>query len=134
MTPATRSRGPTDPVIRISPGSIPHSQQRRTRSVQTNLFGRTSDDPAAGFRCHMRQLADELRAETGEERRISEDEGDLVTGNPVEEEPADEEEEDDADEEDENEEEEEDPGYGNSGDDVRGNFPQRALKAISNLY
>ena len=33
----------------------------------------------------MRQLADELRAETGEERRISGDEDDLATGNPVEE-------------------------------------------------
>ena len=33
----------------------------------------------------MRQLADELRAETGEERRISGDEDDPVTGNPVEE-------------------------------------------------
>ena len=53
VTPATASRGPTDPVIRISPGSIPSSQQRRTGSVQTNLFGRTPDDPPAGFRCHM---------------------------------------------------------------------------------
>ena len=33
----------------------------------------------------MRQLANELRAETGEERRISGDEDDSVTGNPVEE-------------------------------------------------
>ena len=33
VTPATGSRGPTDPVIRISPGSVPSSQQRRTGSV-----------------------------------------------------------------------------------------------------
>ena len=33
----------------------------------------------------MRQLADELQAKTGEEQRISEDEDDPVTGNPVEE-------------------------------------------------
>ena len=65
----------------------------------------------------MRQLADELLAETSEKRRISGDEGDPVIRNPVEEEAADEEEEDDADEEDEDEEEEEDPGYGNSRDD-----------------
>ena len=72
----------------------------------------------------MLQLADQLRAETGEERRISGDEGDPVTGNPVEEvaaevgeeqEAADEEEDETEDEEE--EEEEEDPGYGNSGDD-----------------
>ena len=67
----------------------------------------------------MRQLAAELRAETGEKRRVSGDEDDPVTGNPVEEEAADEEEEDedDAYEEDEDKEKEEDPGYGNSGDD-----------------
>ena len=72
----------------------------------------------------MRQLADELQAETGEERRISRDEDDPVTGNAVEEAAAEvegepeagneEEEEDKAADEDE---EEEDPGYGNSGDD-----------------
>ena len=69
----------------------------------------------------MQQLADKLRAETGEERRISRDEGDPVTENPIEEvavevgeeqEAANEEE-----DETEDEEEEEDPGYGNSGDD-----------------
>ena len=38
-TPATGSRGPTDPVIRIPPGSVPQSQPRRAGSVQTNLFG-----------------------------------------------------------------------------------------------
>ena len=67
----------------------------------------------------MRQLADELRAETGEERRISGDEDNPATGNPVEETAAEpgarsqEEEEEEAEDEDE---EEEDPGYGNSGD------------------
>ena len=117
MTPATGSRGPTDLIIRISPGSIPRSQPRRVRSIQTNLFGGTPDDPAAGFRRHMRQLADELRAETGEERRISGDEDDPVTGNPVEEtaaevegEPEAENEEEEEDEAADEDEEEEDPG------------------------
>ena len=120
MTPATGSRGPTDPVIRITPGSVPRSQPRRPGSVQTNLFGETPDDPAAGFCRHMRQLADELRAETGEERRISGDEDDPVTENPIEETAAEpeagneEEEEDEAADEDE---EEEDSGLSNSGDD-----------------
>ena len=101
------------------------SQQQRTGSVQTNLFGGTPDDPAAEFRRHMRQLAAKLRAETGEEWRVSRDEDDPITGNPVEEEAADEEkeneDEDDADEEDEDEEKEEDPGYGDSGDDDEDN-------------
>ena len=124
MTPATGRRGPTDPVIRISPGSVLRNQLRRAGSVQTNLFGGTPDDPAAGFRRHMRQLADELRAETGKERRISGDEDDPVTSNPVEETAVgvegeleaenEEEEEDEAANEDE---EEEDPGYGNARDD-----------------
>ena len=69
----------------------------------------------------MRQLVAELRAETGEERRISGDEGDPVTRNPVEEVAAEvQEEHEAADEEEgetEDEEEEEDLGYGNSGDD-----------------
>ena len=60
----------------------------------------------------MRQLADELRAETDEERRISKDEDDPVTGNLVEEAAAEVEGEPEAG----NQEEEEDPGYGNSGD------------------
>ena len=118
-TSATGSRGPTDPVIRITPSSVPRSQPRRPGSVQANLFGGDPDDPAAGFRHHMRQLADELRAETGEERRISGDEDNPATGNPVEETAAEpgagsqEEEEEEAADEDE---EEEDPGYSNSGD------------------
>ena len=122
VTPATGSQGPTDPIIRITPGSVTRSQ-RRTGSVQTNLFGRTSEDPAARFCRHMRQLVDELRVETGEERRISGDEDDPVTENPVKEDAADEEEEDEEEEdkeeedEDEDEEEEEDPGYSDSGDD-----------------
>ena len=119
VTPATGSRGPTNPVIQITPSSVTRIQQRRTGSVQTNLFGRDTKDPAAGFRLHMRQLADELRAETGEEKRISGDEGDPITGNPVKEEAADEEEEDDA--EDEDKEEEEDLGYGDSRDDDEDN-------------
>ena len=74
----------------------------------------------------MRQLADELRAETGEEQRISGNEDDPATGNPVEEIAAEpgagsqEEEEKEVSDEDE---EEEDPGYGNSGDDDDGDSP-----------
>ena len=119
-TPATGSRGPTDPVIRITPSSVPRSQPRRPGSVQAILFGGDPDDPAAGFPHHMRQLANELRAETSEEQRISGDEDDLATGNPVEETTAEpgagsqEEEEEEAPDEDK---EEEDPGYDNSGDD-----------------
>ena len=123
VTLTTGSRGSTDPVIRITPGSVTRSQQQQTGSVQMNLFGGTPDDPAAGFRRHMRQLAVELQAETREEQRVSGDEDDLVTENPVGEETADEEEEDedDADEEDEDKEKEEDPGYGDSGDDDEDN-------------
>ena len=64
-------------------------------------------------------MADELRAETGKEQRISGDEDYPATGNPVEEIAAEpgagsqEEEEEEVVDEDE---EEEDPGYGNSGD------------------
>ena len=65
-TLAIGNLGPIDPVIRITSGSVTRSQ-RRTGSVQTNLFGGTLEDPTAGFRRHMRQLVDELRAETGEE-------------------------------------------------------------------
>ena len=103
----------------MTPGFVTRSQQHRTGFVQTNLFGGTPDNPTAGFRRHMTQLAAELRVEIEEERRVSGDEDDPITGNPVEEEVADkeEEDEDDADEEDEDEEKEEDPGYGNSGDD-----------------
>ena len=74
----------------------------------------------------MRQLADELRAKTGKERRISGDEDDPATGNPVEETAAElgsgspEEEEEEAADEDE---EEEDPGYGNSGDNDDNDSP-----------
>ena len=117
MTPTTGSWGPTDPVIRITLGSVTRSQQRRTGSVQTNLFGRTPDDPAAGFCRHVKQLAAELRAKTGEDRRISKGEDDSIADNPVEEGAKDEDDnDDDADEDNEDEEEEEDPGYGDSGD------------------
>ena len=118
VTPATRSRGPTNPVIRMTLGSVTWSQQRRTGSVQTNLFGETLDDPTAGFRRHVRQLAAELRAETGEDRRILEGEDDPVADNPVEDGAKDEDEDDDdVDEDDEDKEEEEDPGHGDSRDD-----------------
>ena len=74
----------------------------------------------------MRQLADELRAETGKEQSISGDEDNPATGNPVEETAAEpgagsqEEEEEEAEDEDE---EEEDPGYGNSGDNNDNDSP-----------
>ena len=106
-----------------------------------NLFGGNPDDPAAGFHRHMRQLADELRAETGEERRISGDKDDPVTGNPVEEAAAEvqaepeagshEEEEDEAADEDKDEEEEEDPGYGNLGDDNDDSPPASSHKPVT---
>ena len=119
MTPATESRGSTDPVIRITLRSVTRSQERQTGSVQTNLFGGNPDDPAAGFRRHIRQLAAELREQRGEERRVFEGEDDPVADDPVEDDPVeDEDEEDDeVDEDDEDKEEEEDPGYGDSGDD-----------------
>ena len=73
----------------------------------------------------MRQLADELRAETGKEQRISGDEGDPVTGNLVEEVAVEVGEEqkavDEEKDETEDEEEEEDPGYNNSEDDDEDN-------------
>ena len=140
-TPATGSRGLTDPVIWITPGSVPRSQLRRPGSVQANLFGGNLDDPTAGFRRHMRQLADELRAETGEERRISGNKDDPVTGNLVEEAAAEveeepeagkqEEEEDEAADEDEDEDEEEDPGYSNSGDDDDDSPPASSHKLVT---
>ena len=78
----------------------------------------------------MRQLADELRAETGEERRISGDEDDPVTSNPIEEtaaevegEPKVENEEEEKDEAADEDKEKEDPGYGNVGDDDEDDSP-----------
>ena len=134
-TPATRSRGPTDPVIRIPPDSVPQSQLRRAGSVQTNLFGGTPDDPASGFRRHMRQLADELRVETGEERRISGDEDDPATGIPVEETAAEEGADDQAEEkevaDEDEDEEDDDPGYGNSGDDDDDSPPVSSHRSIT---
>ena len=67
----------------------------------------------------MRQLANELRAETGEERRISGDEDDPATRIPVRETAAEPGADDQAEEEEVEDEDEEDndPGYGNSGDD-----------------
>ena len=83
----------------------------------------------------MRQLADELRVETGEERRISEDEDDSVTGHPVEEAAAEVEGEPEAgnqeEEEDEAADEEEDPGYGNSGDDADDSPPASSHRPVT---
>ena len=67
----------------------------------------------------MRQLADELRAETGEEQRISGDEDNPATENRIEEtaaEPGAESQEEEEEEVEDEDKEEEDPGYGNSGD------------------
>ena len=89
----------------------------------------------------MRQLADELRAEMGEEQRISGDEDDPVTGNPVEEAAAEvegepearnqEEEEDEAADEDEDEDEEEDPHYGNSRDNDDDSPPASSHRPVT---
>ena len=85
----------------------------------------------------MRQLADELRAETGEERRISGDEDDPVIGNTVEEAAAEVEGEPEAgnqeevEDEDEDEDEEEDPGYGNSGDDDDDSPPASSHRPVT---
>ena len=54
-TSATGSQRLTDPVVRITPGSVTQSQRRGTRSVQTNLFGGTRKDPSARFRQWMRK-------------------------------------------------------------------------------
>ena len=94
MTPATRSRGPTDPVIWITPDSVTWSQQRRTGSFQTNLFSGTPEDPVAGFRHRVRELAAKLEEQAKETR----------SGFEAEEDPIGEE------DEEEEEEEEEDPG------------------------
>ena len=129
-TLTTGSRGPTDPVIRITPSSVPRSQPRRPGSVQANLFGGDPDDPATGFRHHMRQVADELRAETGKEQRISGDEDDPATGNPVEEtaaEPGAESQEEEEEEAADEDEEEEDPGYGNLGNNDDDDSPPASL-------
>ena len=101
MTPTTGSRGPTNPVIRITSGFVTRSQQRRIGSVQTNLFGETPDDLAAGFRHRIREMAAELREQAEETRSGSEGEVDPVG----------------EDEDDEDEEEEEDSGYYDSRDD-----------------
>ena len=96
MTPATGSRGPTDPVIRITPGSVTRSQQRQTGSVQTNLFGGTLNDPVAGFRRTIREMAAEQREQAETTRSGFEREDDPVD-DPEDED--DEAEEDDEDEE-----------------------------------
>ena len=116
MTPTTESRGLTDLVIRITPSSVTRSQQRRTGSVQANLFGGTPDDPVAGFCRHVRQLAAELRGQKEEARRVSEGEDD-----PVEDEGEDEDEDEGDEEDEEDEEEEEDPGYDDLRDDEEDN-------------
>ena len=108
--PATGSRGLTDPVIQITPGSITRSQQRQTGSIQTNLFSGTPDDPVVGFCRRVKEMAAELREQVEATRSGSEGEDD-----PVGEDEDDEDKEEDKEEED--KEEEEDSGYYNSGDD-----------------
>ena len=48
-TLATGSRGPIDPVIRITPGSVARSRRRRTGSIQANLFGEAQEELVEGF-------------------------------------------------------------------------------------
>ena len=48
-TPATGRRGPIDPVIRITPSSIPRSQPRRPGSVQASCLAETRMIPLPGF-------------------------------------------------------------------------------------
>ena len=109
MTPATASRGPTDPVIQITPGSVTRSQQRQTGSVQTNLFGGTPNDPVAGFCRRVREMVAEQREQAEATQSGFEREDDPVDD------PDDED--DEAEEDDEDEEEEEDPGYDDEDDD-----------------
>ena len=100
-TPTTGSRGPTDPVIRITPGSVTRSWRRRTGSIQANLFGEAQEEPVEGF-CQWVQDQIAQRAEPAKEARsVSEGEDDPV---------GDDEEDEDKDDEEEDEEEEEDPG------------------------
>ena len=94
-TPATGSRGPTDPVVQITSGSITRSQRRRTGSVQANLFGVAQEELVEGFRRWVRdQIAQ--RAELAEEARsVSKAEEDPVGGEDKEDEEVKEEEEED---------------------------------------
>ena len=117
MTPTIGSRGLTDPVIQITLGSVTRSQQRRTGSVQTNLFGRTLDDPAAGFHRRVREMAAEQMEQEEATQSGSEREDDLVDN------PEEDDEDDEADEDDEDEKEEEDPGYNDSGDNDEDDSP-----------
>ena len=110
-TPATGSQGPTDPVVRITPGSITWSQRKRTGSIHANLFGVAPEEPMEGFR---RWVRDQIvqRAEPAEEARSSsEGEEDLV-GNEDKDEDGDEDKDkdDEDDEEEDKDSEEEDPG------------------------
>ena len=58
--------GSTAPVVRTIPGSITRSQRRGLGSIQTNLFGGTRDDPAAGF-CQLVKEQQVRREEQVEE-------------------------------------------------------------------
>ena len=110
-TPTTRSRGPTDPVIRITPGFVTWSRRRRTGSIQANLFGEAQEEPVEGFRRWIQGKIAQWAEPTEETRSGSEGKDDSLG--------EDEEDKDDEDEE-EDEEEEEDPGSTdayNSGDD-----------------
>ena len=116
-TPAIGSRGPTDLVIRITPGSVARSRRRRTGSIQANLFGEAQEEPVEGF-CRWVQDPIAQRTEPAEEARsVSKGEDDPV---------GDDEEDEDEDEDDkeENEGEEEDLGSSDaydSGDDEEDN-------------
>ena len=100
-TLVTGSRGPTDPVIRITLGLISRSQRRRTGSIQANLFGEAQEEPVEGFCQWVRDQIAQQAKPTKEAQSGSEGEEDPV---------GDDEEDEDEDNEEENEEEEEDPG------------------------
>ena len=106
-TPTTGSQGPTDPVIRITPGSIAQSWRRRTGSIQANLFGEAQEEPVEGFR---RWVQNEIvrRAQPAEEARSSSEGEDDPVG--------DDEKDEDKDDEEEDEEDKEDPGSSNAYD------------------
>ena len=85
-TPATGSQEPTDPVVWITPGSITRSQRRGTGSVQTNLFGRTREDPSARFRQWMRKSQAQREEQVEEVWSSSEAEEDTIDNSEEEEE------------------------------------------------
>ena len=98
-TPATGSRHPTDPVIRITPSSVTRSRRRRTGSIQANLFGEAQEEPVEGF-CRWIQGKITQQVESAEETRSDSEGEDDPVGEDKENKDKDNEEEDEEDEED----------------------------------